>query len=386
MKHCGSVFKLICICLTLSLLGVSGIPASSETFSASDGKRELIEHYFDCINNGEWEQWAECYAPEFRSDRQLFIGSLQNFESNLGILTVNHAEILGITPISPGYICSLMPELEPYSLEPDNFDCFLVKLNVTVNEENDSFQNGKSSQLIGLVRIDGQWFVAALCACPEKLPEDVYYEVDNPISAVKNSVMSRLTLDFPRLSSASDKTLFSASFLMPVRKRYLASPAYDGFADAPYMLEWLSDDTDNSVYYLNDGNAQIVGAVGFSYCNSVLGGKMLFDYSTPESLIMQNTYVDLFLQEFPLDTYESIDLKSSFVEILDLNDDYSSVTILTRCEPRLLENGESSSANVVILSYIPKLGVFLGIELDPSHFTAMEIVDIASSIEFTWGD
>ena len=113
---------------------------------------------------------------------------------------------------------------------------------------------------------------------------------------------------------------------------------------------------------------------------------MLFDYSTPESLIMQNTYVDLFLQEFPLDTYESIDLKSSFVEILDLNDDYSSVTILTRCEPRLLENGESSSANVVILSYIPKLGVFLGIELDPSHFTAMEIVDIASSIEFTWGD
>ena len=44
MKHCGSVFKLICICLTLSLLGVSGIPASSETFSASDGKRELIEH------------------------------------------------------------------------------------------------------------------------------------------------------------------------------------------------------------------------------------------------------------------------------------------------------------------------------------------------------
>ncbi len=344
-----------------------------------------IERMVDCVNAHDWEGWAKCYAEEFRSDRLALINDALNMTHNIGILTVNHMEIIDSAEMSNEYILQNCPELSKYNRE-GRLKCYWLKLDINVNESNEFYSDGISYQLAGIVKIDDEWMIGAMTLCSENLISSGDMAGDR-VKKIKESNYTELMLYFPASGSMGEK-YFTAELELPVRRKFLANSAVSRNESIPYLVEFRMDTTeDHSVYYLNDGNGEIVGAVGYAICNSMRSGTgLIADYSTPESLREQSSYSDVFLQEFPQDKYECLNFNSSFIEVLKTDETADNVTIITRSNPWMLYRDEygnqirNGSPFIVIASYEPTLGIFVIVELNPVFFNSMEIMDIAASL------
>lgn len=372
--------RTVAFTLLIALVMNMSIFASSETVPSSDSSQQLITAYFDCINNKKWNEWLDCYIPQMQPDRNLFISDKANFEANFGVLTIKKADVLEIVPISNNYVLSTSPELEQYTSDLNNFSCFRLRVNLIVNEENEFFVNGENNLIITLLAQNEELYVAALCVCPEDLlTENAITDFDS-LADYKAATMNQLYLDFPRITSSLSKPLFGVSFLMPSKRNYTASPASMSKEKYHYMSGWLENDSAHSVYYINDTKGNVVGAAGFTRSNSSYNNEATFDFSTIEALDELTSYVDVFLQEFPLDSYNDldnngIDYINNYVEKFEQSEDYFHITVMTKC-------GDDIPCTV-IASYAPEIKAFFVLELSSAHFTATEIMDIASSIEFT---
>lgn len=352
----------------------------------------LIEHLIACINDGDWQGWAECYAEEFREDRIALINDMKNISSNVGVLTVSSAEINKIIRVDNEYILKSCPELEPYALS-GVLECYSIEMDIEVKQPNDYFDNGISYQLAGLINIDGEWFFGAMIPCAE-LPLQFITEKDNSLNstnlrveAIKENQYTNSVLYFP---AENDKTAeqFTVNFDMPIRKNFLANNLNSTNTNIPYLLEWRENaGRDHSVYCINDGNGQIVGAIGYTVCNSIIAGEnLLEDYSSPESISRLDSYSDVFLQEFPQEDYSSLNFNSGFIEVLKTDENAENITAIARSDPWSLYSNSYGMSNrsgmefIVIMSYEPTLGVFVVIELNPVYFSEMEVMDIAASL------
>ncbi len=366
--------------------------SSSEEYVDDTEQIALIEHLIACINAGDWQGWAECYAEEFREDRIALINDKKNYRSNVGVLTVSSAEINKIIRVDQEYILKSCPELEPYALS-GKLECYSLEMDIKVKQPNDYFEDGISYQLAGLINVDGEWFVGAMIPCNE-LPPELETEKNNVsnstnlrVEAIKENLYSNSVLYFPVESSLGTEQ-FTVNFDMPVRKNFLANNLNSKNANIPYLLEWREDaGMDHSVYCINDGNGEVVGAIGYTVCNSIIAGeKLLEDYRSPESISRLDSYSDVFLQEFPQEDYSCLNFNSGFIEVLKTDENVENITAITRSDPWPLYSHSDGKSNrsgmecIVIMSYEPTLGVFVVIELNPVYFSEMEIMDIAASL------
>lgn len=367
------------VLLTAMVMNIS-IFAANETDSSADSSWEVITGYFDCINNSNWNDWLNYYIPQMQPDRKLFISDKANFEANFGVLTIKKSDILEIIPISNNYVLSTSPELEQYTSDLNNYLCFRLRINLVVNEENEFFVNGENNLIITLLMQDDELYVAALCVCPENLlTENAITDFDS-LAEYKAATMNTLNLDFPRITSSLSDPLFGISFLMPSKRNYTASPASMSKEKYHYMSGWLENDSAHSVYYINDSKGNVVGAAGFTRSNSSYNNEATFDFSTIEALDDLTSYVDVFLQEFPLDSYNDlenygIDYINNYVEKFEQSEDYFHITVMTKCDDDI--------PCTIIASYAPEIKAFFVLELSSAYFTATEIMDIAASIEFS---
>lgn len=392
---------LVLCCILVSVILLSGYPGesmagldenSSEEYGDDTEQIALIERLIACINAGDWQGWAECYAEEFREDRIALINDKKNYRNNVGVLTVSSAGINKIIRVGQEYILKSCPELEPYALSGE-LECYSVELNIEVKQANDYFDNGISYQLAGLINVDGEWFVGAMISCNELPPElesDNNQGIDSAslrMEAIKESLYTNSVLYFPAESSL-DKERFTVNFDMPARKNFLANNLNSTNMNIPYLLEWREDsDMDHSVYCINDGNGEVVGAIGYTVCNSIIAGeKLLEDYRSPEAISRLYSYSDVFLQEFPQKDYSCMNFNAGFIEVMKTDENVENITAITRSNPWSLysyDDGKTSRTGmecIVIMSYEPTLGVFVVMELNPVYFTEMEIMDIAASL------
>lgn len=394
--------RLIICCVLISAILFSGYLGESVIRSENAGspaeykddteQTALIERLIACINAGDWQGWAECYAEEFREDRTALINDKKNYDNNVGVLTVSSVEISKIIRVDQEYILKSCPELEPYAMSGE-LECYSLELDIKVKQANDYFDNGISYQLAGLINVDGEWYVGAMISCNE-LPPELEMEKRPPldsnnlrVEAIKENLYSNLVLYFPAESSI-DTEQFAVNFDMPVRKNFLANNLNSTNMNIPYLLEWRENtDMDHSVYFINDGNGEVVGAIGYTVCNSIIAGKNLLEnYRSPDSISRLNSYGDVFLQEFPQEDYTCLNFNSGFIEVLKTDENVGNITAITRSNPWLLYSYDdekpyrSGMECIVIMSYEPTLGVFVAIELNPVYFTEMEIMDIAASL------
>lgn len=381
---------VIMLCVSM-LLFVGIIDSSSENVEYKyDEQIALIEHMIDCMNSGDWEGWAQCYAEEFRDDRQAFIGEALNYALNIGVLTVKHAEIIEINHVDNEIILKDCPKLESYAAE-GRLECYSIKLDIEVVAANDYFTDGETTQLAGLVNVDGKWFVGAMIRLPDDNNTEPSMEAGQPknrVAAIKNSMYSNLMLYFSS-EERDGADRITVEFGMPSRKKFLANSSGVININIPYLLEWrLDSTTDHSVYYINDGTGEIVGAIGYTLCNSKLYGESLLnEYSSTETLSKLDAYNDVFLQEFPQEKYSCLELNSYFIEVVKTDNETGNITAITRSNPWALYVDEDGNALrkgkecVVIMSYEPTFGVIIVIELNPVYFTGMEIMDIAASLK-----
>lgn len=372
--------KIVALALLTALIMNIGIFVSGESVPSSDSSYELITAYFDCINNSNWDEWLDYYIPQMQPDRKLFISDKTNFEANFGVLTIKKANILDIVPISNNYVLSTYPELEQYAPDLNNILCFRVRVNLAVNEENEYFHSGENNLIITLLAQDNELYVAALCVCPENLLiENAITDFDS-LAEYKAATMNQLYLDFPRITSSLSKPLFGVNFLMPSKRNYTASPASMSKEKYHYMSGWLENDLTHSVYYINDNKGNVVGAAGFTRSNSNYNTESMFEFSTIEALDELTSYVDVFLQEFPLNSYNNlddynIDYINNYVEKIEQSEDYLHITVMTKCDDDI--------PCTIIASYAPQIKAFFVLELSSAYFTASEIMDITASIEFS---
>lgn len=396
-------WRLVLCCILVSIVMLSGYLGGSMAGNLDEGSPDenvdntaqmaLIEHLIDCINNADWQGWAECYAEEFREDRFALINDTKNISNNVGVLTVSSAKVNKLIRVDNEYIIKSCPELEPYNVS-GALECYSLEMDIEVKQPNDFFDNGISYQLVGLIKIDGKWFVGAMVSCAE-LPPELVTEKDNSfnttilqrVEAIKETQYSNSVLYFPAESNKSTEQ-FTVNFDMPIRRNFLANNLNSTNTNIPYLLEWREDaGMDHSVYCINDGNGQIVGAIGYTVCNSIIAGeKLLEDYRTPESISKLDSYSDVFLQEFPQEDYSCLNFNSGFIEVLKTDESVDNITAITRSDPWSLYAHSDGTSNrsgmefIVIMSYEPTLGVFVVIELNPVYFSEMEVMDIAASL------
>lgn len=396
-------WRLVLCCVLVSAILLSGYlagsMAGSENGGASTEEHEndaeqtaLIERLIACINAGDWQGWAECYAAEFREDRIALINDKDSYRNNVGVLTVSSAEINKIIRVDQEYILRSCPELEPYAVN-GQLECYSLELEIKVKQANDYFEDGICYQLAGLINVDGEWYVGAMISCNELPPEletDKSHALNSTnlrVEAIKESLYTNSVLYFPAESSLGTEQ-FTVNFDMPIRKNFLANNLNSTNMNIPYLLEWRENaERDHSVYCINDGNGEVVGAIGYTVCNSIIAGeKLLEDYRSPESISRLDSYSDVFLQEFPQEDYASLNFNSCFIEVLKTDDQAENITAITRSDPWSLysyndgKTYRSGTECIVIMSYEPTLGVFVVIELNPVYFTEMEIMDIAASL------
>lgn len=150
-------------------------------------QEQVIINYFNSINQQNWSAWSSGYAPSIRDSYFKFSTNINNQQKNLGILTVNNVTILAIQKFdaetAPRY-----PELEQY-YKNDNYECYKVSMNLTVNEETRYFKNGYQERLVILVKENNKWYIGASCGYVSPLTRGtgtgfLTGDLDNPPSTI----------------------------------------------------------------------------------------------------------------------------------------------------------------------------------------------------------
>jgi hypothetical protein len=118
---------------------------------------KLIYNYIDVINTGDPSMYADFYVPSFQESYKNLYTNPELRAANMGILNLNYTKLIYIQKKDSQYI-PYYRELETFS--DDNLECYLVGLDVRVNEENQYYYNGVMYKLIILGNENGTWGVA----------------------------------------------------------------------------------------------------------------------------------------------------------------------------------------------------------------------------------
>lgn len=171
--------KTISILLALAfslfyLLNISPF-SSAEGISVNIECNKKIVAYWKAVDQGNWKQWIETFAPSANHDAKSLVSIKENHANNIGILTVASAEIVSIESIDDfNVFATAYREFETFFRSPETYSCYNVKVRLAVIEENDYFKDGTNTFIMTLIKESGTWGVASLSAsnhiCLESVP------------------------------------------------------------------------------------------------------------------------------------------------------------------------------------------------------------------------
>lgn len=130
--------------------------------------QKLAYDYWDFINEGDWNAWANLHTPMRRANYIDLVSDPNNHSSSVGILTVNSAEVLSIEKVSNAY-APIYDELNSVYDSENDYECYLVGVNTQVENDNGYFYNGINYNLMMLVNQNSVWEVGGISNCPLEL-------------------------------------------------------------------------------------------------------------------------------------------------------------------------------------------------------------------------
>ena len=151
-----AVAILIASCLSASLI------AHAEQSSDYAEQKALVETYWEKVDLGKWSDWANLYAPVVRDKSLCLVNKEENHLNNVGLLTVSSVELCNVELVGDDFASMIYKELIPYYDDPNTVACYFVDLDMTVNVDNGYFSNGKSRQVMILVKDNGVWYAGAI--------------------------------------------------------------------------------------------------------------------------------------------------------------------------------------------------------------------------------
>jgi len=124
-----------------------------------------ITAYWNAVDSQAWDEWEQAIAPCARANAHELLMYQENFENNIGILTVSKANISSIAEMDDSHIpWNIYSEISDYSASKSLHACYCVEVELTVREENHFFTNGINRFIMTLVYDETNWFVAEMSA------------------------------------------------------------------------------------------------------------------------------------------------------------------------------------------------------------------------------
>lgn len=161
------------VMLTTTLVAVLLVSTITTAFAAQLSVNEtfndeLVIDFWESINSGDWEQWISFYPDAIQKSYSEFI-TPSNINANVGILTVEHIDVIEVVKVENEYAPKMYPELQVYYESEYSYECYKVTVSLSAKEDNGYFSTGTESYLTVLVKDEGKWCVGTICGCPEEL-------------------------------------------------------------------------------------------------------------------------------------------------------------------------------------------------------------------------
>lgn len=128
---------------------------------SNDKNIQLIEKFWDCINEDKWSEWTDCFASNVRDEYVSLVSNPKNFENHIGILNVEFAEITDVEKTTKDQIPDIYNKLDPGTV-PSNAEAYLVTLNMKVHKDSSYFSNGDNKYLFVIAVSNNIPYVCAI--------------------------------------------------------------------------------------------------------------------------------------------------------------------------------------------------------------------------------
>lgn len=182
------VSTFLAIALVVGNISSTAFASQADQTTDNYAKTQMIQDHFNCINNNNWTGWANYYAPSVKDSYMDFVTNDNCQENNIGILTVKTVDILSVDQVSNEY-APYYPELKSF-FESNNYECYVVNMDITTEEETEYFSDGIVQRLVILVNENGEWGIGASCEYEPPESRGIGYgfldgDVNNPPTSVK---------------------------------------------------------------------------------------------------------------------------------------------------------------------------------------------------------
>lgn len=159
---CSAALPLQASVVKPQMSGLAEEEAVSE-LKGDPSQEAAVRAYWDAVDRNDWEAWVDCRVPSIREEYQDFALNPQNQADGLGILAIKHVQIISMERVDDSFAPTFYKELADY-YERNDFACYLVEINATVDHANDFFSTGKSRHICIVVKQDDSWYMGAIYA------------------------------------------------------------------------------------------------------------------------------------------------------------------------------------------------------------------------------
>lgn len=166
---CSAALPLQASVVKPQMSGLAEEEAVSE-LKGDPSQEAAVRAYWDAVDRNDWEAWVDCRVPSIREEYQDFALNPQNQADGLGILAIKHVQIISMERVDDSFAPTFYKELADY-YERNDFACYLVEINATVDHANDFFSTGKSRHICIVVKQDDSWYMGAIYAYTNEYEE-----------------------------------------------------------------------------------------------------------------------------------------------------------------------------------------------------------------------
>ncbi|MFV0496871.1 MAG: hypothetical protein ACK5L0_01700 [Candidatus Fimivivens sp.] len=128
-----------------------------------DANEALVREFVQ--STGDWDKWVSFYTSSARQMYEDFISNGKNVSNNVGILTATAADVVSIEQIDNMYAPRFF-ELADFYESEDNYETYLVGMDMKVKEDTEYFYNGINYKLVVLVNNGGDWEIGGQSGAP----------------------------------------------------------------------------------------------------------------------------------------------------------------------------------------------------------------------------
>ncbi|MCL1823947.1 MAG: hypothetical protein FWG44_07060 [Oscillospiraceae bacterium] len=157
-KQIKKISVLAIMAIAVNILVLPAFSVSGNNQRNLTNNESLVSDFVQSI--GDWDSWLSYYTISAQEMYYDFINDSDNRANNMGILTVTSASVLSIEKIDNIY-APKFPEIISFYESDNNYETYLVGMDMEVNEETEYFNSGVNYKLVVLVNNNGVWEVGS---------------------------------------------------------------------------------------------------------------------------------------------------------------------------------------------------------------------------------